>query len=379
MSVVGFMALGSMAPPVDKKPKDVLAPLVDVQELVPGPVTFSVSSQGTVAPVTATTLSAEVAGTVVRMSDRFIAGGSFEAGDELMRIDPTNYEVAVARAEATLSQRQVEYDGARRLNEQGYRAEAELLSAKAALESARADVVRAKRDLERTRVRVPYDGLVQGRESELGNYVAPGSVLGTVFATDRVEVRLPLPDTELAFADLPAAGVDAGENGPRVVLSGQYRGVPTTWEGRIVRTEGVVDQRTRMVFAVAQIEDPYLREDSDDANRTPLPTGTFVTAAIDGVVVDDLVKIPRTLIRGNNQVIFVDDEDQLRLRDLEFVRTDARFAYVLADQLEERRIVTTILEAPLNGMLVRIDEAPPIAGNPDEGDNGGAIAASAGE
>ena len=352
-AVLGMMSLSSLKPPVPTRPPAETAPLVEVLDLAAGSYTFSVASRGTVAPVTQTTLSAEVAGTIVGLADAFVAGGGFSAGELLMTIDPTNYEVAVARAEASVRQRQIEYDGAKKLREQGYRAEAELLSAKAALESANADLVRARRDLDRTKIRVPYDGIVRARQAELGDYVAPGSVLGRVFATDRVEVRLPLPDVDLAFVELPTLD-DPDAAPPAVTLSGQYRGQPASWSGQIVRTEGVVDEATRMVFAVASVDDPYRRYAGEESlNATPLPAGTFVTAAINGISVDDVVRIPRSLIRGNDQVVFVDDEDLIRLRNLDFLRLDQDYAYVSVDQLEERRVVLTVLEAPLNGMRVR--------------------------
>jgi RND family efflux transporter MFP subunit len=356
---VGAGVMSSMKPEVEQKPRDDAAPLVNVLDLQPAPAAFEVISQGVARPVTETRLSAEVAGTVISVADNFVAGATFGAGEILMRIDPTNYEVAVSRAAATVSQRQVEFDGARKLNEQGYRAEAELLSAKAALEAARADLVRAERDLERTFVRVPYDGLVRTRTAQLGDYVAPGSALGTTFATDRFEVRLPLPDRELAFVDLPEVADDT--SAPIATLSGRYRGKPATWIARVVRTEGVVDERTRMVFAVAEVADPYLLAADAPAEARPLPAGTFVEAIIEGIVVDDVVRIPRSLIRGNDQVIFVDADDKLRLRNLDILRTDAEYAYVLADQLVERRLLMTTLEAPLNGMLVRPNEDVPAA------------------
>ncbi|MEM6818377.1 MAG: efflux RND transporter periplasmic adaptor subunit [Pseudomonadota bacterium] len=352
MAGVGAMLAGATR--TQPKAEDRPPPLVRVMDLIPDSVTFSVESQGSVLPVTQTSLSAEVAGTVVELSSAFEPGDSFQAGQQLMRIDPTNYEVAVARSKAALDQRQIEYDGAKKLREQGYRAEAELLSAKAALESARADLVRAERDLERTRIVVPYDGLVRTRDAELGDYVAPGSPIGTVFATDRFEVRLPLPDNDLAFVNLPQSGISSDASDlPQAILTGSYRGREVEWRGTIVRTEGVVDERTRMVFSVASIDDPYLREGAKQ-NAQPLPAGTFVSAEIEGITLDDVVSIPRTLIRGNDQVVFVDEENQLRLRNLEFLRLDADNAYVAADQLQELRVVLTVLEAPLNGMLVRI-------------------------
>lgn len=354
LAVALFITVSMFAsrPTPEKKPAEITAPLVELLELEAGPVHFTVGSQGTVQPLTETTLSAEVSGAIVSMSDAFVAGGDFVAGEVLLRIDPVNYESALERTQATVSQRQIEYDGAKKLREQGYRAEAELLSAKAALAAANADLVRAQRDLERTVVRVPYNGIVRERAAQLGDYVTPGMRLGTVFATDLAEVRLPLPDSELAFVNLPLAGDSDRASGPRVTLTGNFRGRPASWQARIVRTEAVVDERNRMVFAVARIEDPYRMTSSAD-DTPPLPMGTFVTANVDGITVDNVVSIPRELVRGGNQVIFADDELQLRFRTLDFLRTDALYAYVLADQLDEMRVVTTTLEAPLNGMKVR--------------------------
>ena len=120
----------------------------------------------------------------------------------MLRIDPTNYEVAVHRAEATLKQRQIEYDGAEKLRSQGYRAESEYASAAAALAAAEADLVNARRNLERTRISLPYAGMVRSKEADLGQYVNPGTRLGVTFATDYAEVRLPLTDSDLGFIDL---------------------------------------------------------------------------------------------------------------------------------------------------------------------------------
>ncbi|MEM7706732.1 MAG: efflux RND transporter periplasmic adaptor subunit [Pseudomonadota bacterium] len=352
LAVAVAIGLSATRQPPDRKPKELLPPLVDVLTLVPDQVQFTVESQGTVQPLTQTALSAEVAGSITAMSERFIAGGVFEKGDVLLRIDPVNYEVTLERAKAALRQRKVEYDGASRLREQGYRAEAELASAEAALAAANADLVSADRNLERSIVRAPYKGIVRSRSAQLGDYVAPGTPLGVLFATDAVEVRLPLPDTELSFVSLPLVGEEVADGGPSVALEGSFRGRPARWTARIVRTEGIVDERNRMVFAVARVNDPYRLALADEA-ITPLPVGTFVTASIDGVSVENVVRIPRLLVRNGNQVVFVDDELKLRFRELTFLRTDTEFAYLDAAQLVERRVLTTRLDAPLNGTKVR--------------------------
>ena len=360
-AVMISVAMVRMKPPPPKKEVVNLDPLVEVLVLENMTANFEVTSQGTVRPRTETVLSAEVSGTITSISPKFIAGGLFNADEVLLRIDPTNYKVAVDQAEALVKQRQIEYDGASKLREQGYRAEAELASAAAALASAKAELVRARRNLERTFIRLPYEGIVRSKEADLGQFVNPGTRLGVVFATDYAEVRLPLTDLDLAFVDLPSATEIAqsggSESGPEVMLTATQKGRPRSWLARIVRTEGVVDESSRVTYAVARIDDPYaLRSDN-----VPLPVGTFVSATIAGSQAENVIRVPRSVVRGSDELVFVDDENTLRIRKVNIVRGDANFVYLGGGAEVGERVVVTSLETPVNGMAVRVRGDEPAA------------------
>ena len=250
--------LAQLKPEPPKNEDQELDPLVEVIVLEVSTESFRIDSQGTVKPRTQTVVSAEVLGSVVSISPKFVAGGVFKAGESLMRIDPTNYTVAVDKAEALVAQRQIEFDGAQKLRSQGYRAESELASAVAALASAQAELVGARRNLERTHIRLPYAGMVLSKDADLGQFVNPGTVLGVTFATDLAEVRLPLTDQDLAFVDMPdasAVSANGSGSGPAVSLTAIQKGKITNWNAQIVRSEGVVDERSRVTYAVAQIDD----------------------------------------------------------------------------------------------------------------------------
>jgi len=349
-------ALSRMKPPPEKKESTALDTLVEVFPLSSETVDFTIRSQGTVRPRTETQLSAEVAGSIVSISPKFIPGGVFEAGEVLMRIDPTNYEVAVEQAEALQEQRRIEYEGAKKLRSQGYRAESEYASAAAALASAKAELVRAQRNLERTSIRLPYEGMIRSKDADLGQYVNTGTRLGVAFATDYAEVRLPLTDDDLAFVDLPSAADIAAAGaarGPSVTLTANREGQPASWTGRIVRSEGVVDEKTRVTYAVARVEDPYALHVAP-GQGTPLPVGTFVSAAIEGRTVANVLRIPRTALRGNRQLVVVDDSSRLQIRNVTLLRTDADYAYVVEGVSEGERISLTVIDNPVNGMKVRV-------------------------
>jgi RND family efflux transporter MFP subunit len=353
LAILVVIGMVSMKPEPPKKERADLDPIVDVIRLEAMTTNFEVRSQGTVQPKTETILSAEVAGTITEISPKFVAGGVFLKDEVLLRIDPTNYLVELKQAEALVKQRQIEFDGASKLREKGYRAESELASAAAALASAQATRVRAERNLERTFIRLPYEGIVRSKDTDLGQFVSPGTRLGVVFATDYAEVRLPLTDTDLAFVDMPTvaeAAAPGSIDGPTVTLTATQRGQPSEWQATIIRTEGVVDQSSRVTYAVARISDPYRLH----SVGKPLPMGTFVAALIAGTTADNIIRVPRELLRGSDELIFVGINNKLQIRKVSIVRSDADFVYLNGGAETGERVVVTALQTPVNGMPVRV-------------------------
>ena len=197
--------------------------------------------------------------------------------------------------------------------------------------------------------------MVRSKDADLGQYVNPGTRLGVTFATDYAEVRLPLTDSDLGFVDLPEASEitqSGGGNGPLVTLSAVQKGRPVSWEAQVVRTEGVVDEKSRVTYAVARISDPYKLHSSND-KESPLPVGTFVAADIEGTTVQDVVRVPRTALRSNRQLMLVDEENRLEIRDVDVLRADAEYAYLGGGAIAGERICLTTIASPVNGMLVR--------------------------
>lgn len=366
LSAVGLMVLMMLLKPEpEKKEKEDLKILVDVMQLEESATVFEIRSQGTVQPLTQTVLSAEVSGAIVSISPKFVAGGVFQKNELLMRIDPTNYAAAVDQAKAMLLQRQIEFDGARKLRTQGYRAESEYASAATALATAKAELVRAEHNLDRTNIRLPYEGMVKTKEADLGQFVNAGSRLGLVFATDFAEVRLPLTDQDLAFVELPSAGdiTQSGEAaGPHVKLTAVQKGQLATWDAQIVRSEGTVDELSRVTYAVARVDDPYRLH----RRGVSLPFGTFVGASIAGKTVANVIRVPRSSVRGANELIFIDDDNRLEIRSVQLIRTDGEYAFIGAGAEAGERIMLSAIEAPSNGMLVRTTDRPEPGHKPEE-------------
>jgi RND family efflux transporter MFP subunit len=367
IAAVIMMGRSREAPP--EREATVTAMMVDVIEAEQSVGHFSVQAQGTVQPRTETTVAAEVGGRVVDVAENFTAGGFFRAGENLISIDPSDYEAALLQAEADLASAQSRLADERARSEQARRdwqrlhgsdrEPGELVlrlpqvaGAQAAVQAGQASVLRARRNLERTRVSLPFDGLVRARQVDLGQFVATGTPLAVVFAVDVAEVRLPLSDQDLAFLDLPAPGEIAATEPVPVSLTGRVGGQPAQWDALIVRTEGVVDENTRLVHAVAEIRDPYGLLGTERA--IPLAMGTFVEAEIRGRTSAGLIQLPRGALRDGGSVYLANADDELEVRSVEVLRTTPQKAYVRNALKPGDRVITTAIQVPIPGLPLRI-------------------------
>lgn len=332
---------------------------------------MTVRSQGTVEPRTEIRLVSEVAGRVVEVSPSLAEGAFFEEGDVLVRIDPRDYALAVAAGEAELARAQtaLELEGARgevaaeEWSEIGSgeatrltRREPQIAEARATLEAARASLERAQLDLERTTVRAPFTGRVRSERVDVGQYLGRAEELAVVYAIDVVEVTLPIPDADLAALDLPlnAARLSSAQ-GPEVVLRASFAGEPRRWTGRIVRTAGAIDPRTRMVHLVCEVEDPYGLEREDAG--TPLTAGLFVQAEILGHSVPGVVALPRAAVRAESDVLVIGPDKRLARREVDVLRVEGETVYVASGLEPGERVCLSTLESAVDGMRVEVAEA----------------------
>ena len=370
IAAVGARTMVSLKPEAPTRPPEEAVPLVRVLEVELIDTTFTVHTQGTVEPRTESQLVPEVAGRIVEVSPSFVAGGFFEAGDVLFAIDPHDYERVLVQREAEIESarlRIVQEEAEAEVAQWGWDRigtgqarsltlrEPQIASAKAGLAAAEANLETARRNLERTKVRAPYAGRVREKTADVGQFVTVGAPVARVYAVDAAEIRLPLPDAELAYLDLPLnyRGESGRVRGPRVTLRTTFAGRRHEWEGRIVRTEGEIDPRTRMVHVVAEVRDPYGR--GADPMRPPLAAGMFVEAEIDGRTVQDVAVLPRAARRGADQVLIVDGENRLRFRQVDLLRTTIDEVFVRSGLHTGERVILSPLEAVSDGMRVRVN------------------------
>lgn len=365
----GAAALAAFAlskKPPARKVAEVVSPVVRIVEVDREPVKVIINGEGTVTPVAQPVLAAEVAGRVVYVSPHLVAGGSFKKDELLMKIEQKDYRLALTLAEAkvkaaetNLQTTKEEAASAREewllLDKDSDKSFGEppallvkapqIAQYQASLEAAQAEVEQARLNLKRTEVRAPFDGRVVSENVDLGQYLTKGGTIATVFSTEAAEINVHIEDKDLAWLDVPGLTTQNKQGSPAVVTA-EFAGRRLSWQGRIVRALGQVNQSTRLVGVVVRVEHPY-------ATLPPLAMGAFVKVEMIGHTLDQASLIPRAALRQGDVVWLVGPDDKLRFIKVKVARQEGSKALLNPGLPEGSKVVTTNLREVSDGMKVR--------------------------
>ena len=359
--IAAMAVFSSMKKPPEEKVEVDNTPIVAVSDISVTPMTLEVNSYGMVTPKYETELIAQVNGEIVELSETFLRGGFVKKNQLLARIDPNDYQAALIDAQAAMATARaaLETEVA-----QGKVAEREwkqitdtsptelslrkpqLAQELARVKAAQASVLRAERNLERTEIRAPYDAMINSRNIGLGSFVSIGTKIGHVLATDTAEIRLPVADNQLEF--LANQGVNAQVN-----LFGKYAGKETQWSATIKRNEGVIDNKSRMGYLVAELNDPYQLNNKTEQNIIPLRFGSYVNAKIVGNNIAQATSVPRHLV-VNGKVAILDSDSRLHYVAIDIVRQQGSNVIVANGLIEGDRLIVSALDYPVDGMKLAL-------------------------
>jgi len=366
VSIGVVQALSAAKPAPEKKEESQRLISLYVDEVKSDTVTISIQTQGEVRAKTEIDLIPQVSGRIIGISESFAAGAEFSPGETLIKIDDTNYKLAVIRAKAQVAEAQVGVQ--RELANAKIKTEhwldkrnageptpyalnkPQVMQAEAKLLAAEADLKEAKLNVARTEINVPFLGRVRDKNVGIGQYVTAGTTLGRVFSTDTVEIRLSLTDAQLAELNLPMGFMADAFNAPVVQFKAHIGSQEHFWTGRIVRTHASVDSQTRLIYAIGEVEDPYgLGSD----NGAPMAVGMFVHAEIAGVNSQSALVLPRLALRNADKVYVINDQNRLEIRKVEVISTSEETVLVSTGVEVGDKVVTSTIPAAVDGMEVR--------------------------
>jgi RND family efflux transporter MFP subunit len=357
--------------------------VVETQTIAPTNFQVNVPSYGMVRPRIQSLLVAQVSGQIVDKSPNFDEGGYFAEGEVMLMIDPRDYEANVMIAEASLAdaqqslaeeearaeQAQVDWN---RLGNEGEASDLvlrkpQLAAAKARVASAEANLIKARLDLERTQIRAPFDGRVLRQIVDLGQVVGNNSQLAEFYSVGIAEVRLPIANKDLDFVDLPEFGIGRDAASINATLYSELASTDT-WDARVVRTEAAIDDTARQLHVLVHVDNPFT---ADEQHRVPLKIGQYVTASIEGRLLEDVIVIPSSTVYQGSYVYVVED-GTLQRRELEIQWSDVDQAIVAAGLEPGDELVTTLLGQVTSGTAVSIagqeaaGQAANVPGRPPE-------------
>ncbi len=361
----GMNWLKTHGPTASKEAPPVVVPVVRVVVADFVDRQLHVDTQGRVDPRIRTQAAAEVMGRVLKVSPKFKSGGVFLKDEIMLEIDRADYVAVLAKTESTLADAELSLEREEARAEQARRdwkklgrgepsdlvlGKPQIVSAKARVKASRAGVEKATRDLERTKLRAPYDCLVEMTYTDLGSYITPGARLADVYSTHAFEVRVPVTLEEFAYLD---QGVD-GVIGDDVTLQAKLAGKLRIWQGQIVRSEGRVDRSTMTMYQVVEV----IPNPDDLLFRLP-PSGLFVRARIKGRVMPLVAELPRVALRQDQTMFVLGEDDRLEVVKVEVARTLEKTVLISKGLEPSARVIVSPMETPVEGMKLQILNTEP--------------------
>ncbi len=366
LGALGMNRLMASKTQLKKLKPAVPVPMVRTIGVETGPQWVRITGEGTVRPLQQINLVPQVGGKMIFVSPSLVNGGEFKKGDTLLRIDPEDYRLAVTLAEAKIkdseSKLRLQEEESAAASEEWYLhrqggsrtnkkppplviKEPQLAAARARVEADGADLRKALLSLERTELTAPFDGRVSQENVDIGQYVSPGQTLAVLYSTDAAEIVLPLEDGDLFWFNVP--GFTSGNvPGSVVTVRARVAGQDMSWQGEVVRAEGKLDERTRMINVVVRVNKPY-------AGKPPLAAGLFVTVDIKGRRMSDAAIIPRSALHEGHVVWVVTKDGRLSFRKVDVGRIQGERVLVRSGLQNGERVVITSLKAITDGMVVR--------------------------
>lgn len=357
-------------PPSAKRgiPKSDKKLMVEVQTLKRSDLAIKIASYGTVKPRTQSVLFPQVSGQIISIGSKFREGGFFEEGEILVEIDNRDYLVEIKIAQAglfsaqqILSEEQARVEQALQDWERLGNSEQapdlvlrkpQLMAAQAKVFSAQATLTKAELALERTKIVAPYSGRILHKFVDVGQVVSANTQLAEIYATDYVEIRLPIKNNDLPFMILPESNRFQSENKNEQPAVSIFSDITPKqkWLGRIVRTEGALDAESQQLFVVAHVEDPY---GVNINNSMPIKIGQYVGAQIDGKVIKQALVIPNKAIYQGSYIYIVDN-NLLQRTAIDIVWQNEQFALIGSGIDENQLLVLTPLGQVNSGTVVEI-------------------------
>jgi len=347
VTLILVVFMNKFKPVEQEKDDEIIIPVVEVISIDPIDYNIPIKTEGMVMPQTSISFASEIAGKVISVSENFSNGGKFKKGDVLVKVDPKDYELSITRAKANVSSaqaslylEQAKSDLARndwkKYGKQGEPSALNLnlpqvASAKAALDGAKADLNLAQRNLDKTKVIAPFDGVIFSKSVDVGQFVNTGMSLATIASTEVAEIRVSLSDEQLIQSGLS----DSIQNTQVSISSEELKDIQ--WIGKVKQIEAQRDSRTLMNYVIIEIEQPFTQQEM------ALRFNTFVTVEFAGKNLVGVFPINREFMLLNNRIKLLDSDLKLNIQEVKVVYSNDESLFISEGLKSSDKVITTQL------------------------------------
>ncbi len=351
----------STPPQAERVKPQIKVPLVETVIPSFGEHSVTVQAMGRVVAAQQIELMARVSGEVIKVSSSLVPGGMFKKNDEILKIDPTDYELLVQQRKSDLIRAEYELAlemGRQQIAKQDYallgeKLEGEELSlvlrqphlemAKANTAAAESSLAQAQLNLRRTQIKAPFNALVQGKKVSVGSQVTTATPLATLVDTDTYWVEVAIPMDQLKWINI---GEDVRIKHESAWGEGAFR------QGIVQSVKPMIGQEDHMAQVVVAIKDPMALK-AVNKNLPKLMVGAFVRVEIMGKILTDVLHIPEPSLHEGSLIWVITENNELDIRTADIRWRESGVVYI-SDRLEAgERLIVSDLAAPVQGMKLR--------------------------
>jgi RND family efflux transporter MFP subunit len=382
-----FLILTASKSDLKKKHVEVKVVEVEIQEVRITTETIRVPSFGTVTASKSVSVTPQVNGKVVYRNPNLIPGGRLAEGEELIRIESRDYNLAILGQRANVAQAELNL-----AREKGLKAAAErewemigdevvpteegrqlalretqVASAQAGLDSAISGLKKARLTLSRTIIRAPFDSIVVNKAVDVGQVVSIQTVVATLIDSSSAWVEASVPIDNLRWIEIP--GVNAEEGSTVEIRQNTDLGNDSVRKARVLRVLPEVDRQGKMAQLLIEVDNPFntiqrdiVIEEQAAPVELPLLSGVYVELEIIGKQVSEVVVLPRRAIRENDRIWICTPENTLEFRPVKIIWSEKTRVFVRDKLQPGERVILSRIEVPLAGMKLKVVNPDSAAG-----------------
>ena len=332
-----------------------------------------INAMGTIIPAQEITLTSQVKGEILAISDNFVPGGFIDKGEPLLTIDPTDYRLSVLQHSSEVAKAQSDLAlemGNQMISQKEFEILGEKISAtekrlilrqpqlnhkKATLKGVQAKLDQAELDLARTQIDAPFNAVILSRSVNIGSQISAATPLSHLAGTDEFWLKLSVPLKQLQWIDISG---DISPAGSMVTIRVHTdHSAPEIRMGRVVRLAPDLEEQGRMAVLYVSIKDPLCRL-AENNNKPRLLIGSYVKAEIEGIRLKSAVAVKRNWIHNSDTLWLLSDSNTLTPRKIDITFKNRDFVFISSGLVEGEKIITSSLSAPIKGTPARLWQSP---------------------